>query len=170
MIWMVLGWALVLTFGIVVFRGAPYVPSRRRYIKHALTELYPLSRDDVLVDVGSGDGIVLRIATEHGATAIGLELNPILVLISRFLSRRNRKVQVRLVDFWLTPLPDDTTVVYAFMVTRDIKKITRKMQHEADRLGRPLKFITYGNRLPDREYEKALVGYALYTFAPLQMA
>ena len=164
------GWALVLTFGIVVFRGAPYVPSRRRYIKQAFTELYRLGSNDVLVDVGSGDGIVLRIASEYGARAIGLELNPVLVLISRLLSRGDKKVRVSLADFWLTPLPDETTVVYAFMVTRDIKKIIKKMQSEADRLGRPIGFITYGNRLPGRQYDRALVGYALYTFVPLQIA
>ncbi|TAL14860.1 methyltransferase domain-containing protein [Patescibacteria group bacterium] len=170
MVWIWIGWVLVLTFGIVVFRGAPYVPSRRRYIKQAFTDLYPLNSKDVLVDVGSGDGIVLRIASEYGTKAIGLELNPVLVLISRLLSRRDKNVQVKLVDFWLTPLPDNTTVVYAFMVTRDIKKITKKMQAEANRLGRSLAFITYGNRLPGREYNNALVGYALYTFVPLQIS
>jgi len=166
MIWVV-GF-IILLFGFVVFRGAPYVPSRRKYIQRAFTELYPLGKDDVLVDVGSGDGIVLRIAAEHGAKAIGLELNPALVGISRWLSRGNANVEVRLVDFWLKPIPDDTTIVYGFMVTRDIEKIEKKMQQETNRLGRPVRFMTYGSELIEHTPDAELVGYHLYTFNPLQ--
>lgn len=170
MVWMWLVLILVLTFGLVTFRGAPYVPSRRRYIKQAFTELYPLGDTDLLVDIGSGDGVVLRTASEYGAKAVGLELNPILVVISRILSRRDKNVTINLADFWLTPLPDQTTVVYGFMVTRDIKKVAIKLQHETDRIGRPLTFISYGNSIRGREYDKKLAGYTLYTFAPLQMS
>jgi len=87
MIW---GWIVgvaILLFGLIVFRGAPYVPSQKRYVRQAFDELYPLGIRDVLVDVGSGDGIVLRLAAERGAQAIGYELNPLLVIISRWLSR-----------------------------------------------------------------------------------
>lgn len=164
--WIVI--AIVLLFGLVVFRGAPYVPSQKRYVRQALTELYPLGKKDVLVDVGSGDGVVLRIASQLGARAVGYELNPALVVISRLLSLRDKKVSVRLVDFWLTPLPDDTTVVYGFMVTRDMKKMTKKMQREADRLNRPLAFLTYGNEIIGRSVDKMHGPYRWYTFHPLQ--
>jgi hypothetical protein len=167
MIWL---WALAiifLAFGWVVFRGAPYVPSQNKYIRRALDELYPLGKTDTLVDVGSGDGVVLRRASERGARAVGYELNPILVWVSRLLSRRDSKVKVVLADFWRTDLPDDTTVVYAFLVTRDVKKMTMKMQGETNRLGRDLCFITYGNVLPGIEPVGKLDAYLLYTFHPL---
>jgi hypothetical protein len=167
-VWILI-WVIILTFGFIVFRGAPYVPSRRRYIEKAFTKLYPLGEKDVLVDVGSGDGVVLRIASEHGATAIGYELNPILVIISRVLSRRHKKTSVVLADFWLTPLPDNTTVVYAFMVTRDVKKMIRRITTEATRLGKPIRLISYGNTLPGVTLDGALDAYTLYTIAPLQI-
>ena len=75
--------AVVLLFGFVAFTGAPYVPSRRRDLQKAFDELYRLKKTDVLVDIGSGDGIVLREASRRGARAIGYELQPLLVLISR---------------------------------------------------------------------------------------
>jgi hypothetical protein len=165
-VWVII-WIIFVTFGLIVFRGAPYVPSRCRYIEEALTKLYPLSKKDVLVDIGSGDGIVLRVAASHGARAIGYELNPVLVIISRLLSHHDARVSVKLVDFWLTPLPDDTTIVYLFVVTRDVKKIVKKMQTEAVRLNRTLRVISYGNRLGDMPRDEAVSGYHLYSFHPL---
>lgn len=158
---------LVFTFGFVVFRGAPYVPSHRKHVRRALKELYAIGKQDVLVDIGSGDGIILRIASEFGAQARGYELNPLLVFISRFLSRRDRKVKVFLRDFWLTDLPKDTTVVYAFAVTRDIGKMANKLQTETNRLGRPLYFISYGSWIEGRAKLKELGAHHLYRFDPL---
>jgi hypothetical protein len=160
--------AIVLLFGFVVFRGAPYVPSHRREVLRAFSELYPVGVDDVVVDVGSGDGIILRLASARGARAVGYELNPVLVIISRFLSRGDKNVKVYLSDFWLTKLPDDTTLVYAFTVTRDIEKMAKKLQGEADRLGHPLYFVSYGSSIGTHEKLKELGAHHLYRFDPLQ--
>jgi len=159
---------LVLLFGFVVFRGAPYVPSHRSEVNRAFTKLYRLKHSDVVVDVGSGDGIILRLAVEHGAArAVGYELNPLLVWISRFLSRRHKNVTIQLSDFWLTKLPDDTTVVYAFAVSRDINKIAKKIQEESNRLGRSLYFICYGSSVTIQPKLKELGAHHLYRFDPL---
>jgi SAM-dependent methyltransferase len=168
MIWFWPVFAIVLLFGLVAFRGAPYVPSRKKHVRIALSELYPLSIVDLLVDIGSGDGVVLREAAKIGATAVGYELNPILVLVSRFLSRKYQNVNVKLVDFWLTHLPDDTTVVYVFSVSRDMKKIIKWMQSESDRLERPIKLINYGSELKGIKVTNEVGAYHLYTFYPLQ--
>jgi hypothetical protein len=169
MLWIWIAWILILTFGIIAFRGAPYVPSRKRYINHAFTKLYPLGKKDTLVDVGSGDGIVLRQASRYGATAVGYELNPILVVISRLLCRYDKNIRVSLKDFWIAKLPDNTTVVYAFMATPYIRKLDIKMQSEATRLDRPLKLILYGNVINERNPDATSDGYGLYTFVPLQI-
>lgn len=165
--WVVGG--IIMLFGLVVLRGAPYVPSQKSYVRQALRDLYPLSSDDVLVDVGSGDGIVLRLAAECGARAIGYELNPLLVIVARFLSRRDDRVRVRLADFWLTALPDDTTVVYVFAATLYIKKMADRLQTETDRLQRPLRVIVHGNVFVGLKADKMLSAYRLYTFYPLQV-
>jgi len=159
---------IVLAFGLVVLRGAPYVPSHAREVKQAFSELYPLGTKDMVIDVGSGDGIVLRLAAQRGARAIGYEINPFLVIISRLFSWGSALVTVELADFWFKQLPAETTLVYAFTVSRDVDKLADKLQKEANRLGKPLMFIIYGADLKHRKPLKKHRGHHLYEFAPLQ--
>ena len=80
-------WALlviILLFCVTALTGAPYVPSHRHDVQQALTKLYRLGAEDCLVDMGSGDGVVLKVARQQGARAFGVELNPLLVLLSRW--------------------------------------------------------------------------------------
>jgi hypothetical protein len=169
-VWFWLFFAVVLLFGFVVFRGAPYVPTRRKYLIAAFSKLYILQPDDVLVDVGSGDGRVMRLAASKVKRAVGYELNPALVFISRLLSRRQQNVETRLADFWLAKLPDDITIVYAFSVSRDIKKLTQKLSREATRTGHEIKVITYGAGIDALVPDKSYQAFKLYTIHPLQPA
>ncbi len=157
---------IILVFGIVVFRGAPYVPSLRTYAAEALEQLYPVTQKDVVVDLGSGDGIVLRLAAARGARAVGYELNPVLVVISKLMSRGNPLIETRLADFWLVDLPEATTMVYAFSVGRDMEKLARKIQHTADKVGHPIWLITYGHTIASRVVKKSTPSHHLYLFEP----
>lgn len=161
---------LVLIFGLVVFRGSPYVPSHKSHIRQSFTDLYKLSSKDLLVDIGSGDGIILREASKRGARAVGYEINPLLVLLSRILSRNDKRVSVRFTDFWLSHLPDDTTVVYVFSVSRDINKLNIMIQNEANRLGRKLYLISYASKFGGKKVQKKVGAHYLYLFNPLQPA
>ncbi len=166
MMWLWVLAAGFLVFGFVVFRGAPYVPSHRKYAKLALTKLYKLKSDDVLVDLGSGDGVILRLASKIGARSIGYELNPILVLISQLLARGDKKQTTFLADMWLKDFPAETTVVYVFSVTRDSAKLTEKLQNHAKKYDCPVWCITYGAGLKDKEPVKTLHAHRLYLFEP----
>ena len=168
MIWMGIG--LVALFGFVAFFGAPYVPSKKRDVEQAFDELYQLNENDTLVDIGSGDGLVLRAAARRGARAVGYELNPVLVLISRLLSRRQPNVTVYLANFWRSTLPATTTVVYTFGDSRDIVKMYKKVEATAVELGRPVSFISYGFEVPGLAPKKQVGAYHLYSVEPLQMS
>lgn len=157
---------VVFIFGVVAFRGAPYVPSHKRFAEKSLTELYELSSKDTLIDVGSGDGVILRIAADKGVRAIGYEINPILVIISKLLSFSQPLVSTHLADFWLTKLPKETTIVYAFSVTRDMDKMERKLQETADEVGHPVWFITYGSTMKHKAPVRTLQAHTLYLFEP----
>lgn len=163
-VWVLCG--VILVFGLVVVRGAPYVPSHRRYVKQSFEELYPLSSKDVLVDVGSGDGLVLRIASDYGAKAVGYELNPILVGVTRLFSWGDKKVIVKTADYWLIDLPQETTIVYLFAVSRDIDKFQKKMQQWTNDNGRQIWLMTYGAKLNDKEPVRLLNAHTLYLFEP----
>lgn len=159
---------VVLGYGFVAFFGAPYVPAKTRDVELALDKLYKLRRSDVLLDMGCGDGKVLRAASRRGARAVGYELHPLLVVISWWLSRRDSRVTVQLANMWRRPFPDDTTVVYVFGDSRDIGKIRDRIRAEATRLGRRLHVISYGFRLPGLEPVSEVAAHFLFTVEPLQ--
>lgn len=165
--WVVLGVVIVAT-GFVAFTGAPYVPSKRSDLKKALTRLYKLSPRDVLVDIGSGDGVVLREASRLGARAVGYEIHPILVFISSWFSRHDSRVSVKLVNFWKTQLPDDVTIVYVFGEDRDIHKMFKYVQQESNRLGREIMFMSYAFEVDGTKPVKSLGAHHLYQVTPLQ--
>lgn len=160
---------IIIVFGFVVFFGAPYVPSRRRHLDEAFDELYKIGPDDVLLDLGSGDGVVLRAAASRGARAVGYELNPVLVWISRLISRRYEGIAVRVANIWLTPFPEDTTIVYVFGDARDIQRLTHRIEQEAGRLKHPLYVVSYGFELPGHEPVAATGVHHLYKVKALQV-
>lgn len=166
-LWILL-FIIFICFGLIVFRGAPYVPSHRKDIQRAFSDLYPLTPQDVVVDIGSGDGVVLREASQHGARAIGYELNPLLVGVSRLLSRSYDGIEIRLADFWLAALPEEATVFYAFSVSRDIPRLVKKLQAHVNSTGRPVAFITYGSGIAGVEPSAAQGAHTLYYLTPLQ--
>lgn len=167
--WLWLLFIVVLSFGFVVLRGAPYVPTKRRPLQKAFDELYPLSEKDVLVDIGSGDGIVLREAAERGARAIGYELNPLLVVISRVLSRSSL-ISIRLADYRHVTFPEDTTIIYTFGESRDIKRMYRKAEQTALEYHKELYFLSFGFQVPGKKSLRDDGLFFLYKIKPLHRA
>ncbi len=164
--WLLLLAAIAALFGLVVIRGAPYVPTKRQLLDKAFDETYPLSDKDVLIDIGSGDGVVLRAAAARGARAVGYELNPILVIVAKMLSR-NDLIQVRFADFWHVMLPKDTTIIYTFGESRDIKRMYEKARRTSNHYKKELYFMSFGFAVPGQEYVKYDGSFYLYRIAPL---
>lgn len=163
MAWLYIVGGIIVLLGASVFFGAPYVPTKRRELRRMFDILYPLSKNDVVLDIGSGDGVVLREVSRRGIRAVGYEIHPVYWLVSKVLSWGDRKVSVRLCNAWTTPFPDEVTLVYAFSVQRDSRKLVWTVRREAGRLGRPLTLVCYGSPIkgitPTRTYE----AYFLYT-------
>lgn len=154
--------AIVLVFGLVVLRGAPYVPTHRKQIRRAFTELYPLKADDVVVDLGSGDGVVLVEAEAHGAQGIGYELNPILVFVANLRLRRTGSRSYIKDYLALQSVPFGTTVVYAFTTGHSIDAIHKKMLQWSKL--QELYFISYGFEVADKKAVKSVGPMRLYHY------
>ncbi len=163
-LWFVAG-LLFLCFGLIVLRGAPYVPTHTRQLEKLFNDLYSLSEKDTLVDLGSGDGIVLMMAAKKGAAAIGYELNPLLVWWSRVRLRRYPRTKVLITDYLLkSKLPAEATVVYAFSTSHSIKSIERKLIGWSQ--NRSFHFISYGFLIPDRKVLRSKGPMNVYYFEP----
>ncbi len=163
-IWILL--AVALLFGAVVFFGAPYVPSLQAHVSNAFGSLYPIKKGDVVVDLGAGDGRVLRSAVGKGAFGYGVELNPLLAAIAQLRLGRNGTITYG--NMWRYRLPDDVTLVYVFAVSRDIGKLERYLQREANRLGRSVVTMTFGAALINHSPLRALKAHTLYEIMPSQ--
>ncbi len=139
--------AIVLPFGIGAVFGAPYLPILRRDSKHIL-ELANLKPGQTLIDLGSGDGRLLRAAAARGIHCIGYEINPYLVLLSRLVCWRYRKsVTVHTANLWNTRLPP-ADVIYIFGLDRHMTRMHQKLVAE---ITKPTRVISYIFALPGQK-------------------
>lgn len=66
----------------IYFAPTPY------FVAIEMLEMAGVSRDDVVYDLGSGDGrIIVAAAQKYGARGVGIELDPDLVKIAREMAR-----------------------------------------------------------------------------------
>lgn len=161
---------VVAIFLLTALVGAPYVPTHARELRKIFATLRPLTSKDILVDIGSGDGVVLREALHAGAgQAVGYEINPILVLLAKVRLRKlHSHAQVKLTNFWHASFPAKTTVVYTFGESRDIDKMFKKVEQEATRLGRTIDFISYAFKVSGKKHDRQVGAHYLYKIPPLQ--
>ncbi len=156
---------LVLSVAFVTFFGAPYVPTLKKQVIDIMN-IHPLKKSDVFVDIGSGDGVVLRAAALKCSQAIGYELGPWQWVISKILSRKQKNIAIHFGNFWVKELPADTTVAYTFLNGRYMKKLERKLQAHVDKNGKQISFITYGFKIEGRKIQKTEGPMFLYIFTP----
>ena len=144
----ILGFLVVVLLLSIVFFGAPYVPTRAKDLEE-LFRAAKLTKKDVFIDLGSGDGRLLLAAADRGIKSIGLELNPLLVLLTMWRIRRVRKLaSVHYRNYWRYKLPDDATTVFVFLAKPFMERLKTYLEQEAKRLGKPLKLVSYGFELP----------------------
>ncbi len=93
--------------------GAPWVPTPNKRVRGML-ELAQVSKDDILYDLGSGDGrIIIMAAEEFGAQSVGIEVDPIRIMLSKFrIKRRGLEKSVKVIrgNFFHISIKDATVV------------------------------------------------------------
>lgn len=158
-------WFLVTLFAAiwlgVVAIGPPYVPTLKRDLEAILTAL-AIGKGNHLVDLGAGDGRVLATAARRGARVSGVEINPFLVLVSRW-RLRHYKGSVTAGNMWNFRLPDDTTHVFVFPAEVFMNKLERYLSTERAHVGE-LTVLCYGFRFTGRKPEKTIGAFNIYRF------
>lgn len=136
--------------------GGPYVPTPQERVDE-MVRLARLTGDDVVVDLGSGDGRFLFAALDAGAKkAIGYEIDPSLVAQSlRTGSEKGcgEALDVRCASMWQADL-SDTSVVFLFQIPFALPKLAEKLRE----LPSGARIVAYGYTLPGWETEAAHPG------------
>lgn len=144
---------------------AIFVPTPQDVVAKML-EMAQLSKDDVLADLGSGDGrILIEAAKQYKCRAIGIELDEDLVALSKARSSEsnvNALVTIKTADMFETDLSDVSVVtayVYRDMLQRLIpqfKKLkpgSRIVTHQFDIPGfKPAKTLKFDSQETGAEH------------------
>jgi SAM-dependent methyltransferase len=166
-----MGWSILLgvallvvgVFLVTALFGAPYVPSRRDEITEAFARLRPLTGEDVVVDFGCGDGVVLRTVAGLGVKrVVGVELNPMLALLARLRSWKDKRVRVKCGNMLMVKLPKDMTVAYIFGLDRVMRMLKPRLVAYAKEQGRDIWVISLAFEFVGMKPEKKWGAYGLY--------
>ncbi len=146
MIWLAISVvSLLLLYSLM--QGAPYVPTKRRDAIEGFV-LLDLKADDLFVDIGCGDGVMLRLAAERGYRAVGIEINPLLWVIANWRCRKFKDVHVQFGNLWHWHLPAGIEGVFVFGAGPFMARFARWFEDEEKRLGRSFKVVSLGFPLP----------------------
>ncbi len=115
-------------------KDAPYVATDQGIVRRML-EVAGVSEDDVVYDLGSGDGrIPLTAATEYGARGVGIEIDPDLIAKSRARAKAagvTDRVEFRQQDLFKTDV-SDATVVALYLWPEINVKLRPKLLRQLD--------------------------------------
>lgn len=135
--------------------GSPWAPWWRTNKKtaRAICELAGISKEDIVYDLGCGDGTFLvTSAKEFGAKAVGIEIDPLRFLISKIriaLNNLSSKVTVKRKSFFDEDI-SKATVVVVYLIPKTLEKLLPKFKKE---LKKGTKIVSYKYPLGIKDHE-----------------
>ena len=152
----------ILIFSFVIAFGAPFLPTLRARTSDAL-DLLDLKPGETLVELGSGDGRILREAAKRGIKSVGYELNPVLVIYSWLLSVRYRGlIKHKLGNYWNKKLPP-CDGIYVFLLNPFMPRLHNKIVQE---ISNPVKVVSFAFEIPNVKPTTEKNGLLLYKYLP----
>lgn len=113
---------------------SPWAPWWRTSQKRArkIWELVSLAKKDVVYELGCGDAAVLREAARFGARGVGIEIDPLRVLIAKLLVWTNGlsdRIEIKQENFFHVDI-SPASVVFVYLVPRVLQKLKPKFFKE----------------------------------------
>jgi SAM-dependent methyltransferase len=142
----------LLGFGVLhVYYGIrfmlPYVPSSKKSIDEMLSYIDNI-KDVTVLDLGSGTGDIILEVARRGGRGIGIEINPLLVWITRFRAQYeglSDRVSVLCGNMYSLPLPS-ADIVTLYVLKNPTARLAPKLATE---LPPHARIISHGFSIPD---------------------
>lgn len=163
--WWIFAFLLVLAvvyslfFLIPFLFGAPFEPTSNRKVKKIL-KLANVKKGDKAVDLGSGDGRIVIELAKKGAEAHGFEINPILVLISRWKIRKAnmKNAHIHWKSFWKADF-SKYNIITLFQFPTIMRSLRDKMKKE---LKPKARIVSHYWKFPGWKIKKKIDNIYLY--------
>jgi predicted RNA methylase len=112
--------------------GGPWVPSSMQIVNRMM-ELAEVNPDDVVYDLGCGDGrIILTAALRYHARAVGIEIDPLRYLWCQFLITilfQRKRIRIIFGNFYKMNL-SEADVVMCYLMPDALVKLENKFRQE----------------------------------------
>jgi predicted RNA methylase len=113
-------------------KGAPWAPTRKIKV-HKMLTMAKVKPDDIVYDLGCGDGRVLvTAAKKYNAKAVGIEIDPFRFILCKFRIRLlglRKQVKVIRGDFFEINL-SDADIITCYLSQSTNEKLQRKLLDE----------------------------------------
>lgn len=151
---------IIFLFAIVVFFGAPYLPTLNKQAD-TFYEILNLKPNQTIIDLGCGGGKLLRLAAKNNLNAIGYELNPILFLIA-WLTTRRRSVKIKVIfgNYWNIDLPK-ADAIFVFLLPRYMNKLDKKIEEYSFK---PVILASFAFTIPGKKIIKEKDNIFIYKY------
>ena len=130
---------------VTAFTAAPFVPSIMPAVRTMLEEAR-IKPGEVVYDLGSGDGRLVRGAARMGARATGVERSRTLVMWSKLIGWYTRTPRHKFIcgNFYKTDLRD-ADVVFTYLLPEVMERLRPKFENEL----RPgVRVVSYAFKVP----------------------
>ncbi len=142
--------------------GPVYVPTKDKDAQK-MVEIAKLKEGDKVLDLGSGDGRILIEAAKIGATGVGYEIDPILVMESRQKVKKagvEDKVEIKLKNMWQADF-NQADVIFVYLFPKYLDKLKKLLK---ENLTRPVTVISNDYQIPGKKRDKQEKNIYLYKF------
>ena len=148
-------------FGAGAILGAPYLPVLSRDIQ-PLLDAAALRPGQLILDLGCGDGRLLKAAAKRGVRGYGYEINPFIWLIAviNCWSMRD-KVTIKLGNYWRHDWPQ-ADAIYIFLITGYMKKFDQVLTKRALKV----RVVSYGFPIPHKTASQPQGNIFVYDYQP----
>ena len=110
--------------------GALYVSTTKKRVAIAL-EHVPMTREQILMDLGCGDARVLRMAAKkYRVQAVGFELNWLAYIKARTLCFFKKGVTIKRKNFWNAEI-SNADVIFCYLYPDVMKRLGEKLKNSA---------------------------------------